>query len=118
MKVFEPAQEIELKKTIEYITSKDKEIVKMGIEYLRKSEIYKGLRTRSLFYYPDSTAKLAKVRVSSLITGCIKCILSDKYPEYIRNRAAEKVSTMVKLLISKDAQKYFRREFINTAKFF
>ena len=67
MKVFNQDQEKELKKIIEYIVSYDDQISKMGIELLRKSSIYRGLRSQSLFYYPDKTASSKKVRLSTFI---------------------------------------------------
>ena len=117
MKIFEKFQEKELRKISEYIVSKDPEILKLGIECLRTSNTYKNLKPLSLFYYPEGNNFYKKVRLSTFINRNIKCLISDTCCSYDKTVVRSRLSRMFNKLLGDDVHKYFRREFINTAKF-
>jgi hypothetical protein len=115
MKVFDKKQEKELKKIAEYIVSKDTEISKLGIQCLRKSTTYRKLRPASLFYYATRSSN-PKVRLSTFINQSVYVLHSNEANEYTKTIIRTHLSSMFQKLLGDEVYKYFRREFINTAK--
>lgn len=112
MKTFESNDQKELEKILEFILSKDIEIVKCGIIMLRSSKVYRKLRPLSLFYYPYNSH--TKIRTSTFINQRIKVIINSEI-RLLKEIARKELKVMFLQLLSNKVRSYFRREFINTA---
>lgn len=110
-------QTIEFRKIVDFLLSKDLEVSNMGIQLLRKSNLYKGLKPQSLIYYSKKVGSLSRVRVSTLINSKLRVIHNLNSSKSMRGKARMDLRTMFDDLLSSDCHKFFRREFINTSKF-
>lgn len=112
-------QRNELKSLPKLLCSEDKESVKLGFSMLRKSQIYKDLRTATLFYYPFGFENGSKHLVKTIIKNAYAVRLkltNSGYKLLTKNelRNNDLMRSMFSSLTGKNPEKHFRREFITT----
>lgn len=108
MNALDKYQKEELGKIVNYLKSSDKEIFELGVLLLRTSKIYKKMKPQTLFYYPQDRKNM-RIRVSSYVTLNIKRKRSEQ-------RFTRGFIQMFNELMSNNATRRFRREFISTAE--
>lgn len=117
MYIYNKEQRTELRKIVDFLLSKDLEISKMGITMLRKSKLYRDLKSQTVFYYPKKiTNSQKRMRLSTFISTGINIIHNvEGNSTNCRAKAKYALKVMFDDLMSCDANQYFRREFINNS---
>ena len=109
-------QRTELRKIVDFLLSKDIEISKLGVLYLRKSKLYRDLKPQTVFYYPQKFGnKHVGVRLSTYVNERIRVYHSENMPKELKGKAKYGLKQVFDDLLCCDGTDFFKRVFINSS---